>query len=95
MVRGRGRGKDGLAGVPLGRRFWRKKSQDGMLGEENTGDTKNNPGKVSPEFIFQSNSVLGLHLQMKTVSPEGHSGLCQELLAQGNFVLHNWWVLDI
>ena len=93
MVRGRSRGKAGLAGVPLGRRFWRKKSQDGMV-EESTGDTKNNPGKVSPEFIFQSNSILGLHLQMKTLAPEGHSELCQEPLAQGNLVLHIWWVLD-
>ena len=76
-----------------GKEILEEKSQDGMV-EESTGDTKNNPWKVSPEFIFQSNSILGLHLQMKTLAPEGRSELCQESLAQGNLVLHIWWVLD-
>ena len=87
LVRGRGGGKQGWLGCPWEGDFGGKMSQDGMVGEESTVDTENNPGKISPGFIFQSNSVLGLHLQMKTVAPEGRSGLCQELLAQGNLVL--------
>ena len=87
LVRGRGGGKQGWLGCPWEGDFGGKMFQDGMVGEESTVDTQNNPGKISPGFIFQSNSVLGLHLQMKTVAPEGRSRLCQELLAQGNLVL--------